>query len=247
MIVINTPNNPTGKVYTEKELRFIAELCKKYNVLVVMDEVYEWIVYKGNEHIRMASFSDMWNTTLTVGSAEKTLSLTGWNPGWVYGPESLMQPLKIIHQNTVYCSSIPHQKEVAVAFEKEIELLDQPESYWKQLSITLEAKRDRLANFLASVGMKPTVPDAGYFMMADFSQLLQHVDISSETDGTRDHCVAIWLSKNKKLQGIPSSAFYGEQDKILAENLIRICFIKRDETLAQAEKILSELKESLPS
>ncbi|KAI1290063.1 Kynurenine--oxoglutarate transaminase 3 [Halotydeus destructor] len=247
MIVINTPNNPIGKVFTEDELRFIADLCKKHNVIALMDEVYEWIIYKGNKHVRMASFSDMWERTITVGSVGKTFSLTGWKLGWAYGPESLMQPLKIIHQNSVYTCSTPQQEAVAVAFEKEIELLGQPESYFNQMSAMLEAKRDRMSNFLAGVGMKPTVPDGGYFMIADFSELANHVDFSSETDATRDYRFTKWLSKNKKLQGIPPSAFYGEQNKLLAENLIRFCFIKRDETLSQAEKIVNELKESLPS
>jgi kynurenine--oxoglutarate transaminase/cysteine-S-conjugate beta-lyase/glutamine--phenylpyruvate transaminase len=245
MIVINTPHTPLGKVFSRDELRFIADLCKKWNVIAVMDEVYEWIVFSGNQHVRMASFADMWDRTITVGSAGKTFSVTGWKLGWAYGPEHLMRPLQLIHQNTVYTCSTPTQEAVAVGFEKEISRINQTDSYWKELSEMLEKKRDKIAGFLASAGMKPVVPEGGYFMIADFEKLAERVDFSSERIGTKDYRFVKWLSKNKKLQGIPTSAFYSEQDKALAQNLIRFCFIKQDDTLAEAEKIVNNLKESL--
>jgi len=101
-IIVNTPNNPLGKVFSRKELEFIAQLCKQHDVLCIMDEVYEWLVYEPYEHVRMASFPDMWDRTITIGSAGKTFSVTGWKLGWAYGPEYLMRNLCTAHQNSLY-------------------------------------------------------------------------------------------------------------------------------------------------
>ena len=147
--------------------------------------------------IYIASFADMWDRTVTVGSAGKTFSATGWKLGWAYGPEELVRPMQLIHQNTVYTCATPIQEAVAVGFETEIARLGTNESYWKELSDMLEVKRDRMANFLAAAGMKPTVPEGGYFMIADFSELASRVDFSSESEGTRDYRFVKWLSKNK--------------------------------------------------
>jgi kynurenine--oxoglutarate transaminase/cysteine-S-conjugate beta-lyase/glutamine--phenylpyruvate transaminase len=246
IIVVNNPNNPLGKVYTRQELEMIGDLAKKHNCIVVMDEVYEWIVYKGHEHVRMATLPGMWDRTLTVGSAGKTFSVTGWKLGWAYGPPDLITPLQLVHQNCVYTCSTPIQEAVALGFEAEIEKLGTPESYWKELAEMLEVKRDRMATFLSSVNMNPIVPEGGYFMIADFSKLAEQLDYSSEDGPTKDYRFVKWLSKNKKLQGIPPSAFYSEGNKGLAQDFVRFCFIKRDETLAEAESIVNQLKLSLP-
>lgn len=198
MIIINTPHNPLGKVFSRDELRLIADLCKKYDVIAVMDEVYEWIVYNGSEHVRMASFPDMWERTLTIGSAGKTFSVTGWKLGWAYGPESLVRPMQLIHQNSVYTCSTPTQEAVAVAFETEIARLGQPDSYWKDLASMLQGKRDQMASFLSSAQMNPILPDGGYFMIADFSKLAERFpDYSSEDGQTNDYRFVKWLTKNK--------------------------------------------------
>jgi len=244
LIVVNTPNNPLGKLFSREELEMIANLCKKYDTIALMDEVYEWVYYKGGEHIRMASFPDMWDRTITIGSVGKTFNVTGWKLGWAYVPERLLHPLRLLHQNTVYTCATPLQEAVAVGLETEIARFGTPASYWQELPEMLEPKRDRMASFLSSVSMNPTVPEGGYFMIADFSQLADKLDLSSET-GTKDYKFAKWLSKTKKLQGIPTSAFYSKEHKHLAENLIRFCFLKKDETLAKAEQIINDLKKSL--
>lgn len=244
LIVVNTPHNPLGKLFSRDELEMIGNLCKKYNTIAVMDEVYEWIFYKGNQHLRMATLPDMWDRCITIGSAGKTFSVTGWKLGWAYGPKELLHPLRMVHQNSVYTCPTPIQEAVAVGFETEISRMESPESYWKELPQMLEPKRDRMASFLSLVDMNPTVPEGGYFMIADFSKLAEKVDLSGET-GTKDYKFVKWLSKTKKLQGIPTSAFYSKEHKHLAENLIRFCFIKKDETLEKAEQIINELKKSL--
>jgi len=245
MIVINTPHNPLGKVFTREELTFIGKLCEKYNTLILMDEVYEWIVFSGNQHVRMASLPGMWDRTITVGSAGKTFSVTGWKLGWGYGPEHLLKPMQLIHQNTVYTSPTVIQEAVAVGFEIELGRFGTNDSYWKELSDMLEKKRDYMARFLIEAGMNPAIPEGGYFMIADISKLASKVDLSKESGDTTDHKFVRWMSKNKKLQGIPPSAFYGPENKRLAENQIRFCYIKKDETLKAAEEILKNVSRDL--
>lgn len=108
-IVLNTPHNPVGKVFTLDELQFIADLAKKWNTLVVSDEVYEWMVYEPAQHIRIATLPGMYERTITIGSAGKTFSVTGWKTGWAYGPANLLNNLKIVHQNCVYTCATPIQ------------------------------------------------------------------------------------------------------------------------------------------
>lgn len=240
MIIVNTPHNPIGKVFSREELEMIAELCKKHNVICVMDEVYEWIIYEGAKHIRMNTLPGMWERTITIGSAGKTFSVTGWKVGWAYGPQNLLKGLQLIHQNCIYTLSTLLQEAVAVGLEKEMEQIDNPEGYWKSLSSSLQKKRDFLCSFLSSVGMTPTVPEGGYFLVCDFSKLASTVKL--EGNEPRDYLFAKWLSRAKKLQGIPPSAFYGANNKHLAQDLIRFCFIKDDSTLQKAADILSALK-----
>lgn len=109
MIILNTPNNPLGKVFKREELTKIADLCKKHNVLCLSDEVYEWMVYDKNEHIRICTLPDMWERTITIGSAGKTFSVTGWKIGWAYGPANLLVNLQMVHQNSVYTNATPIQ------------------------------------------------------------------------------------------------------------------------------------------
>lgn len=241
-IVINTPNNPIGKVYTLDELQFIADLAKKWNTLVVSDEVYEWIVYEPNKHIRIATLPGMFERTITIGSAGKTFSVTGWKIGWAYGPANLLHNLQIVHQNVVYTCSTPIQEAVALGFEKEIERFDHPECYFFSLAKELIPKRDYMAKFLTDVGMSPTIPEGGYFMIADWTALEKKTKLEEETDANKDYRFTKWMTKNVGVQGIPVSAFYGDEHKHLAEDFVRYCFIKKDENLQEASNILMKWK-----
>lgn len=244
-IIVNNPNNPLGKVYTRSELEMIAELSKKHNVLVIMDEVYEWLIYRGNKHVRMATLPDMWDRTVTIGSAGKTFSVTGWKLGWAYGPEPLIRNMQILHQNCVYTCPTPIQEAVATSFELELQRLDKPECYFNELPAQLEAKRNLIVKYLEDVDMDPVVPEGGYFIIADFSKLGGKINFDSGTKETKDYKFAKWLLKEKKLSGIPPAAFYSSQHKQLASNYIRFCFIKEDENLMKAGDILKNLKKSL--
>ncbi|XP_044727744.1 kynurenine aminotransferase [Chrysoperla carnea] len=240
MIIINTPHNPLGKVFTESELQVIADLCKKWNVLCVSDEVYEWLVYKPHKHVRIATLPGMWERTITIGSAGKTFSITGWKTGWAYGPANLMVNLQMIHQNCIYTCNTPCQEAVARGFELELNRLGSEESYFKTLPKELEAKRDYMVKFLSDVGMVPTIPDGGFFLVADWTPLEKKVDLTTETDRYKDYRFTKWMTKNIKFQGIPPSAFYSAPHKPLAEDYVRYCFIKKDETLKEAAEILKK-------
>lgn len=234
MIIVNTPHNPLGKIFSMDELMLISELCIQYNVLCLSDEVYEWIVYEPNKHIRMATLPGMWERTVTIGSAGKTFSITGWKLGWMYGPDYLIKTACIVHQNNVYTYNTPIQEAIARCFENEIDRIDQPDCYFNSISRELLPKRDYFVNIMKKAGFTPTVPEGGYFLIADWSGLENWLDLSSETDECADFRFAKWTSKNVKVQGIPPSVFYSKPHKFLVENYIRYCFFKKDETLKDA-------------
>lgn len=226
-IIFNNPNNPLGKVFNRQEIQQIADLCKKHNVLVISDDVYEHMVFDDNAMIRIATLPDMWDRTITIGSAGKTFSVTGWKLGWAVGPENLLRNCQVAHQNCVYACPTPIQEAVARAFEKELARLEQPDCYFKSIAVDLQHRRDMIASILKEAGMTPVIPEGGYFIMADWSAHKNDVDLSSENDPQLDFKFAKWLSKNKKLQGIPPSAFFSEPHKSIGENYIRFCFIKK--------------------
>ena len=200
LIILNTPNNPLGKVssssqqnlsksirqvFTLEELEHIANLCQKHNVICIADEVYEWITY-ARPHIRIATLPNMWQRTLTIGSAGKTFSSTGLKIGWTIGPENLVRLCRIVHQvikknftnkrkeflpqNCVYICPTLSQEVVARCLEYELTRLNSPECYFYSISREFQEKRDRFARVLHECGMKPIIPDGGYFMLADFSR-----------------------------------------------------------------------------
>ncbi|KAM3966801.1 kynurenine aminotransferase-like isoform 2-T2 [Aphomia sociella] len=240
MLILNTPNNPLGKVFTQQELELIADLCKKHDVLCLSDEVYEWMVYKPHKHIRIASLPDMWERTITIGSAGKTFSVTGWKTGWAYGPANLMKNLQVVHQNCVYTCCTPVQEAVARAFEFEMARYNSPECYFFSLARELVAKRDFLVRALKEVGFKPTVPDGGYFIIADWTNLEKKIDLSTEVDKYKDFRFTKKFAKEASVLTIPPTAFYSEEHKHLGEKYARFCFIKKDENLALTEKLLKE-------
>lgn len=272
-IILNTPNNPMGKIYSRHELNELASICKQNNLLVIADEVYEQFFYDSEQHVSIASLPGMWQRTVTIGSAGKTFSVTGWKIGWAYGPAYLIRYMQLVHQTAVYTVATPLQEAVAKALEHEMLLIEDPSKsgetqassesggdetslYWSSLRADLLKKRNRMAEVLERAQMRPIVPQGGYFMMADFSNLAKlfpeyaqmgHVGRGNESSSssspinTNDYKFARWLSKVKHLQGIPGGAFYSHENKSLGKDLIRLCFIKRDETLKKFEKLIDEL------
>ncbi|KAF7655234.1 hypothetical protein LDENG_00058930 [Lucifuga dentata] len=237
-IVINTPNNPLGKVYKREELQMIADLCIKHDVLCISDEVYEWLSYDGAKHVKIASLPGMWERTITIGSAGKTFSATGWKVGWAMSSGHIIKHLKTIHQNSVYHCATAAQEAVAHGFEKEYKLLGTPESYFHQLPEMLHHKRKKLAVCLESVGLQPIMPEGGYFMMADISSVKVDLNDPSTEGESYDFRFVKWLIKEKGLATIPVSAFYSPAHSKDFDKYIRFCFVKEDSTLNAAEDIL---------
>uniref|UniRef100_A0A672I0B7 Kynurenine--oxoglutarate transaminase 1-like n=1 Tax=Salarias fasciatus TaxID=181472 RepID=A0A672I0B7_SALFA len=239
-IVINTPNNPLGKVYKTEELQVIADLCIKHDLLCVSDEVYEWLTYDGAKHVKIASLPGMWERTITVGSGGKTFSATGWKVGWAIGSGNILKHLKTIHQNSVYHCPTAAQEAVAQGFQREYELFGTPESYFQQLPAMLHHKRKKLASCLQSVGLQPVMPEGGYFMIADISSIKVDFNDQSSEDEPYDFRFVKWLVREKHLATIPVSAFYSPEHSKEFDKYIRFCFVKEDATLDAAADILKK-------
>lgn len=187
----------------------------------------------------------MWERTVTVSSAGKVFSATGWKLGWAVGPENLMKCLMAVHQNCVYVCCTPIQEAVAVGIELETARLDKKdECYLYTLpNDELLPKRNRMIEALKGAGMEPIVPDGGYFILADWTKLgVTAETIENGIDETKDYKFVKWLTKEKKLAGIPFSAFYSAEHKHLAEDYIRFCFFKEDKTIAAAGEVLKQFK-----
>merc|ERR1712137_571326 len=220
-IIVNTPNNPLGKVFTQKELEYIGNLCQKWDVLCIMDEVYEWMTYEPYQHVRMASLPGMWERTVTIGSAGKAFSTTGWKLGWAVGPEDLITCLQIAHQNCVYTCPTPSQQAAAQGFETEIAKLGQPDCYFTSLAEELKGKRDLMANVLRSTGFVPMLPEGGYFMMADytkFKHLVPPPATEAESKEAADVRFVKWMTSTYKLATIPITCFYSKEHSHIGEN-----------------------------
>lgn len=243
MIVCNTPHNPTGKVFTLEELKAIAEIAIKHNLIVLMDEVYERLVYPGAKHIRMASFENMRDRTITVGSAGKTFSVTGWKIGWAYGAKELILPMKKVHDMSICSCPTPLQEAVAVAFETELKKMQNGEkTYWDELLEYLNENRCKLAQIVSATGLTPCIPESGYFMLVDVTKLKGKLQLDCELKKENfDHEVTLWLLKSKALQVVPLTSFLSSNHKKSCGDFIRLCFIKDRGTINSSKVIFDQL------
>uniref|UniRef100_A0AAY4AA04 Aminotransferase class I/classII large domain-containing protein n=1 Tax=Denticeps clupeoides TaxID=299321 RepID=A0AAY4AA04_9TELE len=236
-IVINTPNNPLGKVFQKEELQVIADLCVKHDVVCISDEVYEWLTYDGAKHVKIGENCCCWRIFL---NKIPSVPLDGRLVGWAVGPRRVMTHLKTVHQNSIYHSATAAQEAVAVGFQREYDCFGTKESYLKQLPEMLHHKRLRLAQCLQSVGLQPILPQGGYFMIADISSLKVDFNDPSAQDEPYDYRFVKWLIKEKGLATIPVSAFYSPEHQKDFQNYIRFCFVKENATLNAAEEILKQ-------
>ena len=170
-IIINTPNNPTGRVFTRAELQLIADLCLQHDVIVIADEVYEHLLFDNARHIPIASLPGMFERTVTVGSAGKTFGMTGWKIGWVYGPPDLITGAWRSIQFTSFATNHPAQVGVAHGFAM-------GSSYYEEYQALYHGKRALMMDLLAGAGMKSILPQGTYFVMADFSELFDGDDVA---------------------------------------------------------------------
>jgi N-succinyldiaminopimelate aminotransferase len=226
-IMINTPHNPTGKVFSRDELRVIADLCQKHAVIAITDEVYEHILYDDASHTRMATLPGMGERTLTVSSLGKTFSVTGWKVGWAIGPAALVNAVNQAHQFITYAVAAPLQSAAAAA-------LSLPFSYFENLQTSYQARRDRMVDALTKVGFKVFKPAGSYFVMIDWRGV-------APKQIENDIQFAQWLIRDVGVACIPASPFYQESDKHLGKHFARFAVCKKDETLAAASERLLKL------
>jgi aspartate/methionine/tyrosine aminotransferase len=221
-LLLNTPHNPTGTVFSEAELSLIAELCQEFDVLAITDEVYEHVVFDGARHLRLATLPGMKERTLTLGGASKTFSCTGWRIGWAIGPAPLHEALRRLRQFTVFAAATPFQFAVAAG-------LQFPDGYFHQLAAEYQAKRDYLMAALAAAGLRPTRPAGGFFILTDISPF--------PSANGREFCHD--LARTIGVVPIHMDTFYLHRH--LGERIARFTFCLRQETLASAAGRLAQL------
>ncbi|XP_006918099.1 kynurenine--oxoglutarate transaminase 1 isoform X1 [Pteropus alecto] len=245
-LILNTPNNPLGKVFSKAELELLASLCQQHDVVCIADEVYQWLVYDRHQHVSIASLPGMWERTLTIGSAGKTFSVTGWKVGWVLGPDRLMRHLHTVQENSIFHCPTQAQAAVAWCFQREQLLFGQPSSYFVQLPQAVQRNRDHMIQSLQSMGLKPIVPQGSYFLITDISHFKSKMpDLPGAVDEPYDRRFIKWMIRNKGLVAIPVSFFCSVPHQKHFDHYIRFCFAKDESTLQAMDKKLQEWKDEL--
>jgi len=223
LLLVNSPHNPTGTVLDETELQAVAAVACEHDLLVVTDEVYEHLTYDGVTHRPLATYDGMRDRTLTISSAGKTFSFTGWKIGWVVGPERLVRAVMTAKQFLTFTSGAPLQPAIAAA-------LALGDDYYTKFRTTLEAKRDRLCAGLGAAGFDVFAPQGTYFVTTDIRPL-------GYDDGMA-FCLS--LPERCGVVAIPHEVFY--DDKLAGRALVRWAFCKRDEVLDEAIERLGQLR-----
>jgi aspartate/methionine/tyrosine aminotransferase len=225
-IILNTPNNPTGKVFTRAELELIRDLCVEFDVLAITDEIYEHILYDGTEHISMASLQGMRERTVTINGMSKTYSVTGWRVGWAVAPEKITNAIRKVHDFLTVGAPAPLQDAGAAA-------LSLPAEYYTKLAEGYRKRRDRLIPALTAAGFKCFRPRGAYYVMTDISAFGFDDDVSFSRHLVQTVGVAC----------VPGSSFY--RDPRDGARQVRFAFCKKAETLDAAAKKLEVLAANL--
>jgi aminotransferase len=222
-IIINTPNNPTGKVFSKEELEFIAYLCNKWDVYAITDEIYEHILYDNAEHISIASLDSMADRTITINSISKTYSVTGWRVGWAIAPQNITQRIRKIHDFLTVGAPTPLQHAAAKA-------LSFPNEYYTNLQNKYNISRDFLFETLKSTGFNPFKPKGAYYIISDVSNLWDKIKAKDDYD----FCCK--LIEKTKIATVPGFSFYAKSNNKITKQ-IRFAFCKKMETLQQAKSL----------
>ncbi len=222
-IILNTPNNPTGKVFERAELEFIRDLCVEWNALAITDEIYEHILYDGARHISIATLDGMRARTVTINGMSKTYSVTGWRVGWAVAAAAITGSIRKVHDFLTVGAAAPLQ-------EAGVAALALPESYYAELARAYCARRDRLLPRLEQAGFRCYRPRGAYYIMTDISAFGFDNDVEFARYLVREIGVAV----------VPGTSFYS--DPRHGRSQVRFCFCKRDETLDEAGRRLLRLR-----
>ncbi len=222
-IIINTPNNPTGRVYTREELEGIADLCARHDAYAITDEIYEHIYYAG-EHIPIATLPGMAERTITISGASKTFSVTGWRIGTIVAPPPVTAAIRKVHDFLTVGAPAPLQEAVAVGLET------LGDDYYRGLSAEYEARRDILYEGLVRAGFRCDPPDGAYYILADFTGISDLADDEFSQ----------WLTKEVGVAPVPGSSFFSEPT--LGRALVRFAFCKTDDLLREAVSRLATVR-----
>jgi aspartate/methionine/tyrosine aminotransferase len=227
-IVVNTPNNPTGKVFSRVEMEQIAALCRKWDVVCVTDEIYEHILYDGAEHVSMAALDGMRERTVTISGLSKTWSVTGWRIGWCLAPPELTNAIRKVHDFLTVGAPAPLQEAAATA-------LAMPQDYFRRLADSYRERREFLVPVLQRAGFKPFPPRGAYYVMTDISEFGFPDDVA----------FARWLVAEGGVAAVPGSSFYS--DPAAGSQRLRFHFARKRETLEAAAERLQSLRSRLPA
>jgi aminotransferase len=227
-IIINTPNNPTGKVFSRSELEAVARLCMKWDVLAVTDEIYEHILYDGAKHVSPITLDGMRERTIVVNGMSKTYSVTGWRVGYVLAPAGITGAIRKMHDFMTVGAPAPLQEAGAVA-------LRLPDSYYVDLAAHYTKRRDYLLAALDAAGLQPFAPGGAYYIMCNIRPLREQQSLANDVEFTR------FLVKDVGVAAVPGSSFF--RDPAAGKDLIRFTFCKKEETLAAAAARLATLRQ----
>jgi aspartate/methionine/tyrosine aminotransferase len=221
-IILNTPNNPTGKVFSRAELETIAALCRKWDAIAISDEIYEHIIYDGHAHVPIATIEGMAERTVTINGLSKTYSVTGWRVGWTISPASLTGAIRKVHDFLTVGAAAPLQEAGAVA-------LGLPDQYYLDMAANYRRRRDVLLDILERHHFTCFKPYGAYYIMTDISVF----GFSNDVEFAR------YLVKEVGVAAVPGSSFY--KDPAKGRTKLRFCYCKRDETLTEADRRLEKL------
>ena len=220
-IVVNTPHNPTGRVFNREEISLIAELCLKYDAIAITDEIYEHIRYAGSHHV-LATWPGMRERTVTISGLSKTFSCTGWRLGYAIASAEMSSPIRKVHDFLTVGAPAPLQAAGAIGMAFGAE-------YYNQMALDYRERRDVMVNALNEAGFKFSAPEGAYYVLADFTEL-------SDLRGVE---FAMWLAKEIGVATVPGTSFYHEPK--LGEHVTRFAFCKKKETLEKAAERLAAI------
>jgi L-glutamine---4-(methylsulfanyl)-2-oxobutanoate aminotransferase len=225
-IVFNSPNNPTGKVFSLSELETIAALCREHDLLAITDEIYEHMVYDGARHVPIATLPGMWDRTVTISGVSKSYSVTGWRIGYTISSPDLAVGIRRAHDFVTVGAPAPLQEAAVTA-------LNLPDSYYTKLRESYQARRDLLLPLLEKAGFETFSPGGAYYILTECAHFLERFGLPDDT------AFAMYLVKEVGVATVPGSSFYAHTE--LGRTKIRFCFPKTDDVLLDAGRRLQKL------